>query len=147
MELTVIRKYFTENYTIGKLYADGMYLCDTMEDKIRDLQDFNHDGDFNDSGEGKIYGRTAIPCGRYRVMFTYSMKLKRSLPLLVDVYGYSGIRIHAGKNHLWTEGCILVGENKIKGELINYKYWETNISTLVRNAINTGNKVYITIKE
>jgi hypothetical protein len=147
MELEVLRKYFAETYTIGKLSTDGKYLCDTLEDKIRELHDINHDGDFDESGEGKVYGKTAIPCGRYRVLYTYSMKLKRSLPILLDVPGFSGIRIHGGKNDTWSEGCILVGENKIKGGLINYKYWETNIDNLVKDAINRKEEVWITIKQ
>lgn len=147
MELTLIRKYFNEEYTVGKLFADGKILCDTLEDKVRDLQDLDHDGDFDESSEGKIYGKTAIPCGRYRVLFTFSMKLKRSLPLLVNIYGYVGVRIHGGKNAGWTEGCILIGENKIKGGLVNFAFWETTINNLVRDAINRKEKVWITVKE
>ena len=61
MELEVIRKYFKPTYTIGKFIVDMVKLCDTLEDPVRDLQDINHDGDFDDPGEGKIYGETAIP--------------------------------------------------------------------------------------
>lgn len=147
LELEVLRKYFAETYTIGKFSADVKYLCDTLEDKVRELHDINHDGDFDESGEGKVYGETAIPCGRYRVLFTYSMKLKRSLPILLEVPGFSGIRIHGLKTAKGTLGCIGVGENKVKGQLINYKFWETTISQLIRKAINEGNKVFITIKQ
>jgi hypothetical protein len=147
MELILIRKYFNEDYTIGKLSADGKYLCDTLEAKVRELEDINHDGDFDDSGEGKVYGKTAIPCGRYRVLFTYSLKLKRSLPILQDVYGFTGIRIHKGRLPEHTEGCIILGENKLKGQVLNSAYWETTISNLVRDSINKGDKVFITIKQ
>jgi hypothetical protein len=147
LELEIFRKYKLSTYTIGRFTVDGGYKCDTIEDPIRDLNDYNHDNDFDDSGEGKIYGKTAIPCGRYRVLFTYSMKLKRSLPILQNVPGFTGIRIHGGKNADWSEGCPLVGENKIKGGLVNYKYWETVISNLIRDAINRGEQVWITIKQ
>lgn len=147
MELTVIRKYFKTTYTIGDLYVDGQWVCNTLEDRVRDLQDRNHDGDYDDSDEGKVYGKTAIPCGRYRVLFTYSMKMQRATPILQDVPGFTGIRIHGGKNETWTEGCILVGENKVQGGLTNYKYWETKVGQMVREAINKKDKVYVTVKE
>lgn len=134
MELKIIRKYLKDDYTIGKLYVDGVYTCDTLEDKVRELHDFNNDGDFYDEGEGKIYGRTAIPHGTYRVVVTESPKLKRELPILLNVHGFTGIRIHGGKNANWSEGCILVGENKLKGELVNYKYWEKVITELIKEA-------------
>jgi hypothetical protein len=144
MELTLIRKHFGDKYTIGKLSIDQVYTCDAMEDVVRDLNDINHDGDFDEEGEGKIYGKTAIPCGRYKIIVNLSRKLKRRLPLLLNVPGFSGIRIHGGKNETWSEGCILVGENKIKGGLINYGYWETRIVQLMDAA---KNNIYIIIKE
>ena len=146
VEWTLLRKYLQENYTIGKLFDEQDYICDTLEDKVRELHDLNHDGDFDEEGEGKIYGRTAIPCGRYRIKLTYSPKLKRTLPFLVDVPGYTGIRIHGGKNENWTEGCVLVGENKIKGGLINYKYWETVVIQRIQSHIKRKELIFITIK-
>jgi len=146
VEWTLLRKYLQENYTIGKLLDEQDYICDTLEDKVRELHDLNHDGDFDEEGEGKIYGRTAIPCGRYRIKLTYSPKLKRTLPFLVDVPGYTGIRIHGGKNENWTEGCVLVGENKIKGGLINYKYWETVVIQRIQSHIKRKELIFITIK-
>lgn len=148
MELTLIRKHFNEEYTIGKLYADGKYLCDTLEDKVRELEDINHDGDFMDSGEGKIYGKTAIPCGRYRVTLIYSIKRKRQVPLINSVPGFVGILMHSGNDSEDTEGCVLVGENKQKGKVLNSRYHETVITNLIREAINKRNeKVYITLKQ
>jgi len=147
LELEIFRKYLKEKYTIGRFSADEKPLCDTVEDKVRDLQDYNHDGDYDDHGEGKIYGKTAIPAGRYRVLYTMSPKLGRMLPLIVGVYGFSGIRIHGGKNANWSEGCPCVGENKKPGELVNYKHWETVICQMIEKAINEGRKVFITIKQ
>ena len=144
MELILIRKHFGEKYTIGKLFLNQVHICDTLEDKVRDLKDINHDGDFDDEGEGKVYGKTAIPCGRYKVIVNESRKLKRRLPLLLAVPGFEGIRIHGGKNETNTEGCILVGENLIKGQLVNYGYWENKIVQMLDESLD---KNYITIKE
>jgi hypothetical protein len=147
MELILFRKYLGETYTIGKLTNGDVYLCDTLEDKVRDLQDYNHDGDFNDQEEGKVYGETAIPAGRYKILFVYSPKFKRWLPYLSDVPGFKGILIHAGNSIKDTLGCILVGENKIKGGVINSRYHETIICQLISKAIENKEEVYITIKQ
>ena len=113
MRLRLERKYLGEEYTIGHLYMDGLRLCETVEDKVRDL---NHDGDLDDPGEGKIPGRTAIPYGRYELDLTWSPKFTRLLPLVMNVKGFNGIRIHRGNTAEDSAGCILPGENKVKGE-------------------------------
>lgn len=145
MELILTRKYFNDYYTIGHLSLDDHRLCDTLEDTVRDLVDLNDDGDFMDSGEGKIYGKTAIPAGRYRIILNYSPKLKRVLPLLLSVPGYTGIRIHKGVTASHTEGCILVGENTEKGRLSNGRYYEIMIITLIQQAKKAGEEIWITI--
>ena len=94
MEIVVVRKFFFDTYTIGKMLIDGIAFCATLEDKIRNLKDLNHDGDFMDEGEGKIYGETAIPCGRYQVITSYSPKFAKRLPELIKVPGFQNIRIH-----------------------------------------------------
>jgi len=147
LELETFRKYLAETYTIGKFSADGEYLCDTLEDKVRELHDINHDRDFDDPGEGKVYGYTAVPCGRYPVIVSMSPKLGRRLPLIQNVLGFIGIRIHGGKNADWSEGCILVGENKVKGGLINYRFWEAEIVRIIDQAIKEGKQVFLTIKQ
>lgn len=147
MELFVIRKFFKETYTIGRFYNENMFLCSTLEDKVRDLKDLNKDKDFNDMNEGKVYGQTAIPEGRYQVIVSHSPKLKRRLPLLLNVLGFEGIRIHAGKNERNTEGCILVGDNKEKGKLLNGGYWEGFIIAMIDSEIEKGNKVFLTVKK
>ena len=147
LELEILRKFFAETYTIGKFIVDQNPLCDTLEDPVRELHDINHDGDFDDSGEGKIYGKTAIACGRYPVIVSYSPRLKRRLPLIQNVIGFVGIRIHAGNKAEDSLGCPLVGENKIKGGLINSRYWESTITQLIDQAIKEGREVFITIKQ
>jgi len=147
MELEVVRKWFKENYTIGKFTIDKVLFCSTLEDVVRDLHDINHDGDFTDQGEGKIYGETAIPYGRYEVIVSYSPKLKRRLPLLIDVPGFQGIRIHAGKDAKWTEGCILLGTNTKPGRLEDGPYFETSLVQKIDEAIAKNESVYITLKQ
>jgi hypothetical protein len=144
MEIEVIRRHFKDTYTIGKLYINKSYFCDTLEDPVRDLKDLNHDGDFDDPGEGKIYGETAIPCGRYQVIVTYSPKFEKRLPELFRVPGFRNIRIHAGTNPKHTEGCVLIGENKEKGRLVNGPYYQTR---LVQMIDETEDKIFITVKE
>ena len=145
MELYVFRKYFKEKHTIGRFCHEDKRVCDTLEDPVRKLTDLNDDGDFNDKGEGKIYGETAIPAGRYKVIVTHSPSLKRRLPLLLDVPGFTYIRIHAGHYARNTEGCILVGDNVRKGELINGPYYERMIVDLIDMAAARSEDTYITI--
>ena len=142
-EILVKRLYLKENYTIGKMYVDGVYLCDTLEDRVRD---YNKDGDLLDEGEEKVYGETAIPYGRYRITVTLSPKFKRELPRLLAVPHFTGILVHEGRNSGSTSGCILVGENKIKGGLINSRPYVQELTSWIKIQESMGNAVYITIK-
>ena len=141
-ELLLQRRYFKDTYTIGRLSVDDEPFCDTLEDKVRD---YNMDGDLLDEGEGKIYGQTAIPYGRYRIIVSYSPKFKRDLPLLMSVPHFVGIRIHSGVHSGHTSGCILVGENKIKGGLINSRLYERELTTWLQMWQNMGEEIWITI--
>lgn len=99
MKIVVVRDTFTENSTIGKMLIDGAFFCYTLEDTIRDV---------------KIAGETAIPYGTYKVIVNMSNRFKRLMPLLVDVKGFEGVRIHNGNTKEHTHGCILVGSTKSK---------------------------------
>jgi hypothetical protein len=116
MELKVKRIAKQPKYTIGKLYVDGKLFCDTLEDTDRGLtQDMTVDEITN----AKIAGETAIPTGTYNVVITYSPKFNKDLPLIENVKGFEGIRIHTGNRADQTEGCLLVGHNKIIGQVCN----------------------------
>lgn len=141
-ELLLQRRYFNEKYTIGKLSVDEEPFCDTLEDKVRD---YNKDGDLLDEGETKIYGETAIPYGRYKVVVTYSQKLKRNLPLLVSVPHFKGIRIHAANWPTELGGCIAPGENKVKGGVVNSRHYERQLTTWLKMWQDAGEEVWITI--
>ena len=92
MKLLLKRIALKRTYTIGRLYIDGKYFCDTLEPQVRDL---NHNG-FFDNGEKKVAGKTAIPYGTYKVTLTLSPRFGRILPLLHDVKEFVGVRIHSG---------------------------------------------------
>lgn len=116
MKIELKRIFKGEDYTIGKLYIDGKYYCDTLEDTDRGL---SNDMSLDEIKKKKIYSKTAIPTGTYKIELTYSPKFKRILPLLNGVKGFSAIRIHNGNHQGHTEGCILVGYNKVKGKVID----------------------------
>lgn len=143
LELKVKRRWFAEDYTIGTFFADGERVCDTIEDKNRDL---NRDGDLNDKGEGKVYGETAIPFGRYEVVLNISPKFKRRLPRLLNVKHFEGILIHRGNTVKDTHGCIIVGENKVKGKVINSTFYEKKVVEICEQAIEEGKRIFITIE-
>lgn len=143
MDLKLNRIYFHKNYTIGKLYVNGQYFSDTLEDTNRD---FNRDGDLLDEGENKVYAETAIPFGTYKVEVTMSPRFKRFLPLLLDVKHFSGIRIHAGNSAAGdSSGCILVGLNKVKGGLVNSKFYEDRLTKLLITTQKKGEIITIQI--
>ena len=106
MELVLRRKFKGKHYTIGDLTVNGAFFCNTIEDVVR-------------APGVKVYGETAIPFGKYKVVMRYSPKYKKVLPLLLDVPMFDGIRIHSGNTQLDSLGCIIVGENKVKGKVIN----------------------------
>jgi hypothetical protein len=126
MKLVLERTFRGSAYTIGKLYVDGDYFCDTLEDVDRGL---SSDMPLSKINEKKVYGETAIPTGTYKVvMNVVSPKFKDrawakpwdgKLPRLENVPGYEGVLIHVGNKAEDTLGCILVGQNKVKGQVIN----------------------------
>lgn len=118
MKIKVDRIYKGESYTIGKMYLNGEYFCDTLEDAIRPV---------------KIPNETAIPAGTYKVEVTYSPRFKRNLPLLIDVPNYTGIRIHNGSNKDHTSGCILVGFNTAKGKLTDSRKTSDQLTNLLES--------------
>jgi len=142
MKLLLERKYLTGTYTIGSLFVDGEYFSDTIEDKVRDL---NKDGDLDDPGETKVDSQTAIPYGTYKVLLTMSPKFTRLLPLVLDVPGFTGIRIHRGNTAEDSSGCILVGENKEKGKVINSTDHEMRLVEKIFDASVKGETIELQI--
>lgn len=140
MIIKVKRVAFKKDYTIGKLYIDGKYVCDTLEDRDRGLDDSMNEEDIK---KKKVYGETAVPYGTYKVSITYSNKFKKMLPLIENVKGFSGIRIHSGNTAKDSLGCILVGENKEVGKVINSRKTFDKLFDLIKNEKN----LFITISK
>lgn len=141
MKLRLERKYLKENYTIGNLYINDTFFCNTLEDKNRDI---NKNGKF-DNGEYKVYGKTCIPYGTYSIIVSYSPKFKRELPRLINVPNFEGILIHRGNTAEDSAGCILVGENKVKGRVINSTKYELELVKLMKVAIKANEDITIKI--
>lgn len=149
MKLLLKRIAKMEKYTIGKLYIDGKYFSDTLEDTDRNLTNTMSKDEIV---KVKVYGKTAIPTGTYVVdMNTVSPKFgKRSwaqpyegkVPRLQDVPGYEGVLIHPGNTADDTSGCILVGRNKVKGQVVESQ----NTFHSLMNILKGDNDIIITIE-
>lgn len=120
MEITVKRTFKGTSYTIGKLYIDGQYFSDTIEDAVRNLPAVCPDTPKGRSCKckEKVYARTAIPAGTYKVTMEHSPRFKRTLPYLQDVPHFIGILIHSGNTDADSAGCIIVGRNTVKGKVL-----------------------------
>lgn len=126
MELKLRRIARKEKYTIGRLYIDGEYFCDTIEDKDRGLR---QDLPLSVNKKRKVQNETAIPTGRYRVTLgVKSSKMSKRpaydfcdgyVPRLINVPAFDGILIHIGNTERDSAGCIIVGQNKVVGRVIN----------------------------
>lgn len=141
MKLTLKRIALRPTYTIGKLYIDDVYFCDTIEDTVRDL---NKNGKF-DNGEKKVHSKTAIPYGIYEIKWTYSPRFKKYTPQLMNVPSFEGIRIHAGNTSADTEGCLILGKNKQVGKVLNSRDTINKFYPIIKEACSDG-KVTIEIK-
>lgn len=121
----------TEKSTTGVLFLDGDFFCFTLEDVVRQV---------------KIKGETAIPFGTYNVIISHSVRFKRLLPLLCNVPGFDGIRIHPGNTDADTEGCILVGTTLMKDFVGNSRAAFDRLFTKLYAAYRNGEAISITIK-
>ena len=152
MELILTRIAKRKTYTIGRLYIreqvmdeylpgyEDHYFCDTLEPTWRDYE----------HGAYKVKGRSAIPEGRYAVVISYSPKFKQWLPILLGGPEFNrkwqGIRIHAGNTAKDTEGCILVGKNKLVGQVVDSRIWLHRLKQKIVEAKDRGEAVWITVK-
>ena len=148
MELILERIAKRKTYTIGRLYIrkqvmdeylpgyENKYFCDTLEPTWRDYE----------HGAYKVKGRSAIPEGRYAVVISYSPRFKQWLPILLGVPKFEGIRIHAGNTAKDTEGCILVGQNREVGKVLDSRKWLYELKQKIVEAKDRGESVWITVK-
>lgn len=143
MDLTLNRKKYTAKSTIGDLLVDGQKICDVLEDVVRDK---NKDGDLDDAGEAKVFGKTAIPSGKYEVILSFSNRFQKQMPLLLNVKGFEGIRMHSGNKAEDTEGCLILGTANAADWVSNSKIaYESLMKKLI--TVTKTQKIFITIND
>jgi hypothetical protein len=133
MKLKLKRIAFKPTYTIGRLFVDGKYVCDTIEDRDRGLTDTMT---LEEIMRLKKYGETAIPYGTYRVQITYSPKFKKMMPILIGVKGFEGVRIHSGNTAKDSLGCLLVGRNTKVGMVTKSRKTYNMLYDLIKDQKN-----------
>lgn len=131
MNITLDRDVRTPEFTLGRLSIDGQPECFTAEDCVRD-------------GE-KVHGKTAIPPGRYRILITHSPRFKKPLPLLLDVPGFDGVRIHPGNDAGDTEGCILPGRARTADGVAESRVAHAALQERIAAALLLREEVWIEI--
>ena len=120
MKLQLRRLYPRPEYTIGKLYIDGVYFCDTIEDTDRGLYQTMPLAEIQAKKKQDI---TAIPYGKYKVVLSMSPRFRKILPEILNVPGFAGVRIHSGNTQYDSSGCLILGKNTIKGKVTNSRYY------------------------
>lgn len=154
MTLTLIRSYNSKEYCIGHLYVDGVYMCDTIEDCDRGLDQKMTSSQIKSIKKKSI---TAIPTGTYGITLNvtspkYSKKkffkefCLGKMPRLINVPGYDGILIHTGNTAKDSDGCLLVGYNKVKGQVINSTEAFIKLYNVLKRANERHEGIYIEIK-
>jgi hypothetical protein len=138
MRLKVERTSCRPICTIGTLYVDGKQECYTLEDRVREVKD-------KPVAEWKVAGETAIPQGIYNVIVTESQRFKRELPLLENVPGFVGVRIHPGNTAADTEGCILVGVGKTADSVTESRRAFDRLFVKIKESLGCGEKVTLEI--
>lgn len=141
MELRLERLWPKAEYTVGRLYIDGEMFCNTLEDKVADV---NRNGEF-DGTERKIPGKTAIPYGTYKIFYGWSPRFGRNLPRLLNVTAFDGILIHPGNTAEDSAGCILVGRNTEVGRLTQSRLCSDELNKRIDIAQRRGEPITIEI--
>lgn len=153
MKLRLYRKYRKETYTIGQLYVDGVFFCNTLEDKDRGL---DSSMPYATLRRMKVPDETAIPYGTYEITLDiispkfskykfYRELCNGFLPRLISVPAFDGILVHAGNTHKDTSGCILVGLNKVKGQVVESKETLKALYKKMKLAKSKGEEITIEI--
>lgn len=128
----VLRRQPTvDDVTHGDLFIEDHWVCVTLEDQVRDGP--------------KIAHETAIPAGRYPVVITPSQRFHHLLPLLLNVPGFEGVRLHAGNTTADTSGCILVGASRTHDQVLHSRIAMVSVQTAIAQALARGEPVWITI--
>ena len=142
MRVTLRRIAFKDKYTIGKVYINNKYFCDSIEDKDRGLYDWQS---VEYILEKKIKHETAIPYGMYKLMWSYSPKYKRFMPEVLGVKGFTGIRIHSGNTEEDSSGCILLGFNKKVGMVLDSRKTCKKFDAIIEEYYKKGEPMTIEV--
>lgn len=153
MELIVDRKWKKQNYTISNLTIDGKWFCNVLEDKDRNLDSSMSIAKIRELKKPSI---TAIPKGTYEITLNvvsprfgskpfYKEVCNGKLPRLLNVKGFDGVLIHAGNTEKASSGCLLVGMNKVKGQVINSQTTFRELYKLLKDKNAKGEKITIKI--
>lgn len=129
MNMLLTRDIKAPTFTLGKLKAGDISLF-TVEDAIREV---------------KIQDETAIPAGKYKVVVNFSQRFQKHLPLLLDVPGFEGIRIHSGNTDADTSGCVLVGTTRVREGVGNSRLAMGLLQPLIEQELATGRDVWLEI--
>ena len=153
LEILIDRAWRKADYTISRLYVDGERFYEALEDKDRGLDQTMPVGKIN---QLKVYGKTAIPRGRYDVILSVSSKFKGRpwgkkynglVPEILGVKGFAGCRLHPANKASEIEGCVAVGENKVVGGLTNsQKVYYALMDNYIMPAWKAGKKITLVIK-
>ena len=153
MELVLKRIAKRSGYTIGRLYLSVENIetkkcfCDTLEPPCLEMKTaMSMDAVLRSPKKCESLKPFAIPEGRYAVVISYSPKFKQWLPILLGVPMFKGIRIHAGNTAKDTTGCILLGENRVKGKVLNSRLWLNRLKEKIVEAKERGEAVWMTIE-
>lgn len=139
IELVLNRRPSLDHCTLGDLLVDGVPACVTIEDVVREIPGVA-------VAEWKIQGDTAIPAGRYAVVVTHSQRFGRDMPLLANVPGFSGVRIHPGNTAEDTAGCILVGKRVAGESIVDSRVAFAALFTRIQRALEGGEQVWIEVR-
>ena len=142
MELQLKREIFTDISTIGTLTIDGVFECYILEDKDRGI---NNTLSLEQIMRVKVYGKTAIPYGRYEIDWTMSARFKKMMPILLNVVGWTGIRIHSGNSEIDSLGCLLCGTRKLSNRITESTVATNKLYAKIESAKKQGQRIYITI--
>jgi len=140
MKITIKRKWLDLESTISEIIVNGEFLCYGLEDAVREIED-------KPVESWKVYGKTAIPYGTYPVEITRSSRWKKDMLQIMDVPGFSGIRIHSGNTDEDTDGCLLVGTTKGNNFIGNSRLALVRLYGIVQAALGNGDDVSISFEK
>jgi len=148
LEIRIDRGWRKENYTVSRVFVDGVrfgdgkHYCNALEDKDRGL---TSDMSVDEIVRRKVYGKTAIPAGRYKVTMSWSPRFRKMMPHVEAVKGFTGIRLHPLNTAEQSEGCIGFGANDRVGWISQSKYWTGMITDMIETTLKSGHEVWLQV--